>query len=120
MLDRLNKLVNEDARLVQKGRFVSVVMMVGVGPDLYRVTIDRGQVADVERGPFVMPSYTFGLHAPHEDWERFWSATPPPGWHDLFALLKRRKLRLEGDLHTFMANLFYFKGVMASLRAREV
>ena len=119
MLDRLQDRVNNNARLVDKGRFVNVVMMVGVGPDLYRVTIEHGRIASVERGPFVMPSCTFSLHADAEDWQRFWSPTPPPGSHDLFALLKARRLRLDGNLHPFMANLFYFKGVMASVRARE-
>ena len=32
------------------------------------------------------------------------------------ALVKRRALRVEGDLHPFMANLLYFKDVMAALR----
>ena len=45
---------------------------------------------------------------------------PRPGWHDLFALTKRKEAVLEGDLHPFMAHLQYFKDVLAlprSLRA---
>lgn len=120
MIERLKELVNKNDRLVQKGNRIDEVVLVGVGSETYRVTIRRGAIDSVEKGPFVMPSYTFGIFAPKEEWELFWSPTPPPGSHDLFALLKRRKLRLEGDLHCFMANLFYFKEVFASLRAREV
>ena len=38
---------------------------------------------------------------------------PRPGWHDLLALTKRGEAALEGDLHPFMANLQYFKDVLA-------
>ena len=38
------------------------------------------------------------------------------GNHDLFALIRFKRLSVEGDMHPFMSNLFYFKGVLASLR----
>ena len=53
-----------------------------------------------------------------EAWDTFWLPVPPPGYHDLLAMLKRRRLRIEGNLHPFMANLLYFKDVMAAPRAR--
>jgi len=40
-----------------------------------------------------------------------------PGLHDLIAMLKTRQLRLEGDQHPFMANLRYFKELLALPRA---
>ena len=58
----------------------------------------------------------FALRAPAGAWEKFWLPVPPPGFHDLFALLKQRLLRIEGDFHPLMANLFYFKEVIAALR----
>jgi hypothetical protein len=80
------------------------------------VRIKDGQIAEVAKGPFVMPRWTFALRAPADAWTRFWEAMPEPGFHDLFALIKHRRLKAEGDLHPFMANLFYFKGVLGSLR----
>jgi hypothetical protein len=71
----------------------------------------------VVRGPFVMPSSSFALRAPEEEWQKFWSPRPPPGSNDLMALIKRRVLRAEGDLQIFMANLRYFKEALAKLRA---
>ena len=44
---------------------------------------------------------------------------PPPGFHDLIAMLKMRALRIEGDQHPFMANLRYFKDLLALPRARR-
>jgi hypothetical protein len=66
-----------------------------------------------------MASWTFALRAPAEAWARFWAAEPEPGFNDLFALIKQRLLKVEGDIHPFMANLFYFKGLLGSLRAER-
>ena len=41
---------------------------------------------------------------------------PAPGHNDIFALFKRGKLKIEGDLHPFMANLLYIKDVLAAPR----
>ena len=50
---------------------------------------------------------------------KFWSPRPPPGSNDLMALIKRRVLKAEGDLHVFMANLRYFKEALAQTAGRR-
>jgi hypothetical protein len=70
----------------------------------------------VTPGPFVMPSSSFALRAPEDEWKKFWSKRPPPGSNDLMALIKRRVLKAEGDLQIFMAHLRYFKEALAKLR----
>jgi hypothetical protein len=118
-MEQLEQLVNSDTRLVWKGRFIDTSFLVEVGDIPYLVKISEGRVASVRRGPFVMPSWTFAMRASRDTWDKFWLPVPPPGSNDLFALIKRRALKIEGNLHPFMANLFYFKGVMAALRLRE-
>ena len=49
-------------------------------------------------------------------WEKFWVPRPQPGFTDIFALVKKKLLRIEGDLHPFMSNLLYFKGVLDAAR----
>lgn len=114
--ESLPERVDADARLVHRGRFVSTTFLLEVGPDAWLVRIAEGRVAEVRRGPHVMPRWTFALRAPADAWEDFWSPRPPPGANDLLALAKARRLAIEGDQHPFMANLLYFKGVLASLR----
>lgn len=118
-MENLKELVNADERLVRRGRYVDTTFMVEIGDISYLVRVAEGRVSDVIRGPFVMPTWSFAMRASEETWNRFRLPLPPPGFHDLFALIKRRALRVEGNLHPFMANLFYFKGVMAKLRASE-
>jgi hypothetical protein len=119
-MEQLAAWVNADDRLVWRGRYVNTTFLVEVGDVPWLIRIQAGRVADIARGPFVMPAWTFALRASEETWAQFWRAHPPPGSHDLFALIKRRALRIEGDLHPFMANLLYFKGVMAALRPRRM
>ena len=112
----LPDLVDRDERLVHRGRWVTVTFLVEVGAEQYLVEVVHGRVADVRRGPLVMPSWRFALRAPVAEWDAFWSSDPPPGSHDLFAMLKRHALSVEGDLQPFMANLQWFKDVLATLR----
>lgn len=117
--ERLPALVAADPVLVRRGRFVDLTFLVEIGEAAYLVTVAQGRVAAVRRGPFVMPAWTFALRAPREAWADFFRPLPPPGANDLFALLKRRVLKIEGNLQPFMANLLYFKGVLATLRGVE-
>ena len=116
MIEKIAELVNADANLVRRGRFLSTTFLIEIGDKSWLVKILEGRVVAVTPGPFVTPSFSFALRAPRDEWEAFWGALPPPGHHDIFALFKRGKLRIEGDMHAFMANLLYIKDVLAKLR----
>ena len=54
--------------------------------------------------------------ARRECWEKFWAPVPAPGWHDLFALLRRGDVAFDGDQRVLMAYLLYVKLVLAAPR----
>ena len=112
-IGRLGELANADARLVHRGRFLDVVFLVEVGGEAYLVRIRRGRIEEIGKGPHVMPRWTFALRASREAWDSFWQPVPPPGFHDLIAMAKVGALKVEGDQHPFMANLRYFKDLLA-------
>jgi hypothetical protein len=116
MIEDLKNKVNADDKLVKRGRWLSTTFLLEVGSTAWLVNIVEGRIASMVKGPFVMPSWTFALRASEEEWTRFWSP-PQPGSHDLMALIKRRALKVEGDLQPFMANLRYFKEALVKLRA---
>jgi hypothetical protein len=116
MIERIPELVNSDANLVRRGRFLSTTFMLEIGDKGYLIKIIEGRIASITAGPFVTPNYSFALRAPRDEWELFWTRLPPPGHHDIFALFKRGKLSIEGDLQPFMANLLYIKDVLAKPR----
>jgi len=116
MIETLGERVNADEALVRRGRYLTTTFLLEVGPTAWLISIFEGRIVSVARGPFVMPSSSFALRAPEEEWQKFWDCRPPPGSNDLMALVKRRVLKAEGDLQIFMANLRYFKEALAKLR----
>ena len=119
MFDQLAQRVNGNDALVRRGRYLNVTFLLEADSDGTLVHIREGAVAAVASGPLLMPNWTFALRAPREAWEKFFQPKPPPGFTDIFALQRKRLLRMEGDLQPLMANLLYFKDVLASLRPRE-
>ena len=111
--ETLPELANANGALVRRGRFLEVTFLLEIGDRAYLVRIRRGRIEAMAPGPHTKARWTFAVRAAVSAWARFWQPVPPPGAHDLMAMLKRGELRLEGDLHPFMSNLFYFKAVMA-------
>ena len=95
-------------------------MLIEAGDERCLVRIREGAVAEVATTGLLMSSFTFALRAPREAWEKFLAPRPPPGFTDVFALQRNKLLRIEGELHPFMANLRYFKDVLACARPKEV
>jgi hypothetical protein len=116
MIDSISKHVNADARLIARGRFVDTTFLIAIDDDYTLVRIEAGRVTKVTPGPFITPDYSFGLRASRAVWAKFWQPLPPRGFTDIFALVKTKMMRVEGDIHPFMANLLYFKDVIASPR----
>ena len=117
VMTRLPDLVNQDTALVRRGRWLSNVFLVEAGTTQFLVHVDKGRLLNVERGPFVMPSWSFAIRASESVWQRFWQPLPAPGDNDIFALRKTGEMSVEGNLQPFMANLIYIKQVLAMPRA---
>ncbi len=115
-LELLPDLVNSDPWLVHRGRFVSLELRLDLGALAAQVVIERGRIEAVARGPFLMRAWRFAVRGSAEGWRQFWQPVPPPHHHDIFALQKLGTFRIEGDLQPLMANLLYFKDVLAAPR----
>ena len=116
MLENLTRLVNDNPAIVRWGRHMNETFMVEVGDLQYLLKIENGLIQKIEKGPFVMRTWRFAIRASRECWEKFWQKTPAPGWHDLFALLRRGDVKFEGDQRVLMAYLLYVKLVLAAPR----
>ena len=116
MIERLFELVNADAALVRRGRFLTTDFLVEVGDEPFLVSVRDGRIASVTRGPAPGHSWRFAIRASADAWREFWEPVPRPGYHDLFALTRFGRPRNEGDLLPLMANLRYVKEVLATPR----
>ena len=116
MIERIPDLVNADPAIVRWGRHLNDSFMVEVGAQQYLLTVREGRVESVVKGPLVQRTWRFAIRAKAECWDKFWQKIPAPGWHDLFALLRRGEVAFEGDQRVLMAHLLYLKLVLASPR----
>jgi hypothetical protein len=116
MIERLPEVVNGNAGIVRWGREMHETFMVEVGDTQYLVTVRAGRIEKVEKGPFGMRPWRFAIRASEECWTQFWRSPPAPGWHDLFALLRRGEVKFEGDQRALWAYLLYLKLALAALR----
>ena len=119
MFEKLAEKNNVRHSLASMAQYLNTCFMISTIDHEYLVNIEKGIVKNVEEGPFVMPSYVFKLTAPKNEWIKFLQHTPEPGSHDIIAMLRRKVLKFEGDLHPLMSHLLYFKLLLASLRPAE-
>ena len=119
MLENLAARVNGDTNLVRRGKHVNTTFLIAIDNADNLVRVTEGRIISITPGPFITPNYSFALRASRDAWEKLWSEKPIPGFTDIFALVKKKLLRIEGDLHPFMANLLYFKGVIAAGKAAQ-
>jgi hypothetical protein len=119
MLEHLAARVNSDANLVRRGKHLDTTFLIAIDNADCLIRITEGRIVSITPGPFITPNYSFALRASREAWEKLWSPTPLPGYTDIFALVKKKLLRIEGDLHPFMTHLIYFKGVLAAAGAQK-
>jgi len=108
--------VSGDPGLLRRGRYLNTTCRLDIGPETVLLRIVDGRIAEVRPGPHVTPSAAFSIAGDSAVWRRFLAADPPPGDHDLLAFVKRKELRLNGDLHPLMSHLLYFKALFAHLQ----
>ena len=113
---RLPDLVNADDALVRRGAQLTTTFLLAVDDVEFLIRVVDGRLRAVERGPFLLRSWSFAVRAPADAWASFWQPLPAPGYHDLFAMKKLGVARVEGDLWPLMAHLRYVKDVLAAPR----
>jgi hypothetical protein len=113
VIDRIAERANRDPAIMRWARRMNETFMVAVGSTQYLLTVKDGRIEAVESQRLVMRSWRFAIRASKESWEKHWQNPPPPGWHDLFALLRRGDVAFEGDQRVLMAYLLYLKLLLA-------
>ena len=92
--------------------FSDTVLLMVDGAEFYLV-FDRGVLARIVEGPSRKTPYQFGIVTDAEALETFWTPLPPPGFHDLFALVKIGRAEIRGDMLRLVKNLRFIKEFLA-------
>ena len=97
-------------------RACSADLLLQFGDVAAIVRVRDGRVAQIidERVP--LKSWDFAVKGSEAGWDKFWEKFPPPGWHDILALNKRREFSIEGNLHPLMSHLQFYKDLLACAR----
>lgn len=110
---KIPAMLDQHTALIHRGRFLDCDCLLGPLSGPFHVAIRAGRIVGLTPAPVLMRPWRFAYRATPAAWAEFWQPMPRPGWHDLLALTKRGEAVLEGDLHPFIANLQYFKDVLA-------
>ena len=114
----IRELLEQTPALIARGRYLDCDCLLGPMVQPFHVSIRAGRIIELTPAPVLMRSWQFAYRASSSAWAEYWHSMPRAGWHDLLTLTKRGEAVLEGDLHPFMANLQYFKDVLALPRSR--
>lgn len=110
--------VAEDRELSVIGGKFDVDMGMTFGALRYVLKIRHGRVEEIIASPRFDVRTQFEMRAPMELWERFLSETPPPLYHDIFAMIMRvPEFRLEGDTLVAMQNARALHRMMNVMRS---
>ena len=97
-------------------RACSADLLLQFGDVAAIVRVRDGRVAQVDDRRVSLQSWDFAVKGSENGWDRFWQRFPPPGWHDILALNKRREFSIEGNLHPLMSHLQFYKDLLACVR----
>jgi len=83
------------------------------------VTVRGGKVTQISEAKAPLLAYEFAIKGSSLGWAQFWLPVPAAGWHDIFALNKRKEFSIEGNLQPLMAHLQFVKDLLASPREEQ-
>jgi hypothetical protein len=104
-LEAFQSRVNTDPEMEVIGGWLTIALSLTFGARRYLVRLEKGKISAIVAAPRLDQPCAFGFRAPLEVWRRFLSRTPPPLYHDVFAMLMRvPEFVLEGDSLAAMQN----------------
>ena len=109
-------IVNSNQKLVDNGKWLNISFTFGYGNDDYLFEINNGRILSISRRDLQTKSGIFKIHADTKSWEKHWLTIPPRDYHDIFAMLAKKIVTIDGNLIPLMQNLQYFKDIIASNR----
>ena len=112
-LEALQAALSRHPHLLRIGRMFSATVLVEAGTAQCVLVFEKGRLAHILDRAQHKDGWHFALRTDREALDTFWHACPPPGFHDVFALVKTGRARIEGDMLLLLKNLRFFKEFLA-------
>ena len=114
VIENLKNKVNKNTNLIKRGRWINLSFIFGVNEKEFIFKIVDGKINSITQKKVDTEFGIFKISSSLENWEKHWLKIPPRDFHDLFAMLSKKIIKLDGDLKPLMQNLQYFKDLIAS------
>ena len=112
--------VATDPEMQVIGDWFTTAFSLTFGETRYILRVEKGRIVEIVPHPRLDVRCAFGFRAPNEVWRKFLSPTPPPLYHDFFAMLMRvPEFVLEGDGLVAMQNARALHRMMNLMRGGE-
>lgn len=116
-LDDFRDTANADRELSIIGEWFTTTFSVNFGAQRVAFRVTKGRIEEILRDPRFDVRAIFGFSAPVEVWRKFFQPTPPPLYHDFFAMIMRiPEFVLEGDGLVAMQNARALHRTMSLMR----
>ena len=112
--------VNSNQLLTKRGNWVTVAFTFGIEDTDLLINIINGKIDSIKKRTLLTESGIFRIHGSNECWEKHWLKVPPRYFHDIFSMLAKKIITIDGDLLPLMQNLQYFKDLIASNRMSNI
>ena len=119
VIENLKNKVNKNTNLIKRGSWINLSFIFGVDEKEFIFKIVDGKIYSISQRKVDTEFGIFKISSSLENWEKHWLKIPPRDFHDLFAMLSKKLIKLDGDLKPLMQNLQYFKDLIASNRAKK-
>ena len=112
--------VNSNQKLVKRGNWVTLTFTFGIEDTDLLINIVNGKINSIKKRTLLTDSGIFRIHGSNKCWEKHWLKVPPRDFHDIFAMLAKKLITIDGDLLPLIQNLQYFKDLIASNRISNI
>jgi hypothetical protein len=112
-LRQMQRRLNNLDYLCRLGRMFCETVLLEIDGDEFYLAFRDGRLETITEGPSRKTPWRFAFRTDAEALSRFWQPIPPPGFHDIFGLVKIGRGRIDGDILSLVKNLRYFKEFLA-------
>ena len=119
LIKNIKKLVNNNTQIICKGRWVNLKFILGVDAEDFIFEINCGKIVSIEKRTVDTKTGLFKISASLTSWKKHWLYMPPRDYHDLFAMLSKKIVKIDGNILPLMQNLQFFKDLIASNREKK-
>ena len=118
-IEAFQRRVNSDPEMRVIGGWFTTSLSLAFGETRYILRLEAGKITRIA-APRIDEPCAFGFRAPMIAWRKFLSKTPPPIYHDIFAMIMRApEFVLEGDTLAAMQNARALHRMMNLMRETE-